>query len=44
MSSRIKKIAEHENVAAVRKAGIKILVHGWDKPDRFYRLKEENVS
>jgi len=26
MSSRIKKISEHENVAAVRKAGIRILV------------------
>lgn len=44
MSSRIKKIAEHENVAAVRKAGIKILIHGWDKPDRVYRLKEVDLS
>lgn len=30
VSSRVKKIADHENVAAVRKAGIRILVHGWD--------------
>lgn len=30
VSARIKKIADHENVGAVRKAGIKILVHGWD--------------
>lgn len=31
ISSRIKKITEHPNVAAVRKAGIRILVHGWGK-------------
>lgn len=30
VSARVKKIAEHENVGAVRKAGIRILVHGWD--------------
>lgn len=30
-SARITKIQEHDNVAAVRKAGIKILVHGWKK-------------
>ena len=29
-SARIKKISEHENVAAVRQAGIRILVQGWD--------------
>lgn len=29
MYARIKKITDHENVAIVRKAGIKILVHGW---------------
>lgn len=31
VSSRVKKIAEHENVGAVRRAGVKILVHGWRK-------------
>jgi hypothetical protein len=29
--ARIRKIADHENVGAVRKAGIRILVHGWRK-------------
>ena len=31
VSARVKKIAEHENVAALRKAGIRILVMGWGK-------------
>lgn len=31
MSARIRKIAEHENVGAVREAGWGILVHGWRK-------------
>lgn len=30
VSARVKKIAEHENVAAVRRAGIALLVHGWN--------------
>jgi hypothetical protein len=30
VSSRVTKIADHDNVAAVRKAGIRILVQGWD--------------
>ncbi len=29
VASRVAKIAEHEHVGAVRKAGIRILVHGW---------------
>lgn len=39
-SARIKKIADHENVAAVRNAGIRILVHGWDGP----KLREVDCS
>jgi hypothetical protein len=31
MSARVKKITYHENVGAVRQAGIRILVHGWGK-------------
>ena len=31
LSARIRKIAEHENVGAVREAGWQILVHGWRK-------------
>lgn len=45
VSSRINKISEHENVAAVRKAGIRILVHGWGKGSNGrYRLREVDVS
>jgi len=29
VASRVAKIAEHEHVGAVRRAGIRILVHGW---------------
>ncbi len=31
VAERIDKIANHENVSAVRKAGIRIVVHGWRK-------------
>jgi hypothetical protein len=31
MAARIDKITNHENVAAVRKANIRIVVHGWRK-------------
>ena len=31
VSARVKKIAEHENVSAVRNAGWRILVQGWRK-------------
>lgn len=30
-SARVQKITEHENVAAVRKSGIRIEVHAWRK-------------
>lgn len=30
VSARVKKIADHENVCAVRKAGMRLLVHGWN--------------
>jgi hypothetical protein len=40
VSARVKKIADHDNVAAVRKAGIRILVHGWDGA----KLREIDVS
>lgn len=45
VSKRIDKIANHDNVAAVRKAGIRILVHGWEKGSNGrYRLREEDIS
>ena len=31
LSARVKKITEHENIAEVRKAGIRIEVWGWRK-------------
>lgn len=45
IAARIKKIAEHENVAAVRKAGLKILVHGWGKmANGRWECREVDVS
>lgn len=45
MSARIRKIAEHENVAAVRKAGIRIEVHGWGKNKAGrWEVKVEDIS
>jgi hypothetical protein len=40
MSSRVKKIAEHENTPKVRDAGWQIHVHGWDGS----KLKVKDVS
>lgn len=40
VSARVKKITEHENVAAVRKAGWRILVHGWNGS----KLREVDLS
>ncbi len=40
VSARVKKIAEHENVGAVREAGIRIAVWGWDKS----KLREVDCS
>ncbi len=45
VSSRVDKIANHENVDAVRKGGIRILVHGWTKrKNGRYELREVDVS
>ena len=45
VSARIRKIAEHENIGAVRKAGIRILVHGWRKAaNGRWTLREVDVS
>lgn len=44
--ARIKKITDHENVGAVRKAGIGILVHGWHVPKgkRKAEVREVDLS
>lgn len=44
VSSRVRKITEHENVAAVRKAGIRIMVQGWKKKGRFWQAREIDLS
>jgi hypothetical protein len=45
MTARVKKIAEHENLSPVRKAGIKLLVHGWKKnKSGRWECKEMDVS
>lgn len=44
-SSRVKKIADHENIAVVRDAGIRVLVWGWKKVARGqWELKEVDCS
>lgn len=44
VSSRITKIAEHDNVEAVRKAGWRIVVHGWQKKGARWECRVVDVS
>lgn len=44
MNARIKKISDHENVAAVRKSGMRILVHGWYKEKGRWKFNEVDIS
>ena len=45
VSARVKKIAESEHLAAVRKAGWRIEVHGWKKgKDGKYVCRVEDLS
>lgn len=44
MSSRAKKIAESESTPHLRKANWKLIIHGWDKHEGKYRLKEVDIS
>lgn len=44
VAARITKITEHENLAAVRKAGVRILVHGWKKVGNRWKLREVDIS
>lgn len=44
VAARIAKITEHPNVGAVRKAGIRILVHGWAKRGRRWQCREADLS
>jgi hypothetical protein len=45
VAKRITKIAESENVGAIRRCGWKLLVHGWGKDaNGRVRLREVDVS
>ena len=46
MAARVRKIAEHPNVAAVREAGWSIQVHGWaqKKPRARWECRTVDVS
>jgi hypothetical protein len=44
IASRCRKIAEHENLEAVRAAGITILVQGWRRINGRWVYREVNVS
>jgi carbonic anhydrase len=44
VSARVKKITNHENVAAVRDAGWSIHIHGWHKVGRFWQVREVDLS
>ncbi len=45
VANRIKKIQESETVASVRKAGIRIEVHGWRKNSKGkYVMRIEDIS
>lgn len=44
VAHRVDKIINHENIGAVRKANIRILVHGWAKSKGRWKLREVDVS
>ena len=45
VSARVRKITEHENIAAVRKAGVRVLVFGWGRDAKGkVMLREVDVS
>lgn len=44
VSSRINKIEGHENTPHVRKAGIRIEVHGWKKTVKGWVCRREDLS
>jgi hypothetical protein len=44
VAARISKIAESQLIGRCRKAGIKILVHGWRKVKGRWRVREVDVS
>jgi len=44
VSARVAKIRDHENITAVREAGISIWVHGWRKVDNRWTVRDIDLS
>lgn len=45
VSTRVRKIAEHPNIGAVREAGWQVMVHGWAKKNgKWVLAREVDVS
>ncbi len=44
VSARVKKIAEHPNIAEVRKLNWTLVVHGWRKQGNRWTCREVDVS
>lgn len=44
VSARIRKIAEHDNIGAVRKAGWRVEVWGWHKVNNRWTVRIVDVS
>jgi hypothetical protein len=44
VSDRYKKIREHENFKKVTDAGIKVVVHGWEKKNNRWKCREVFVA
>jgi hypothetical protein len=44
VAARIRKIAESEHIAAIRKAGWRVCVHGWHKPKNRWICREVDIS
>ena len=44
VSARIKKITENEHIAAVRKAGMRVEVHGWRKLKAGWQARVVDLS
>ena len=44
VSARIKKIADNEHIGAVRKAGMRVEIHGWRKLKKGWEAKVVDLS
>lgn len=44
VGARIKKISDSEAIGHLRKAGWKVIVHGWYKKNNRWHVKEVDVS